>query len=312
MHYTELLSSERLGKKLAFRVINKVCNYWSPQIMTETDILDMQAKILSLLDDSYNHKIRESREAKADSLSFFSDVLSTFINLEFTEKQAIIHWKEILANYDKDSRRLGRKIGLHTAIVDYFTNLLKILESPFLVEQKLFEKTKKFAMVDSLTGTYNRRYMETCLKKEIMRCERYKKNASVCILDIDNFKNINDTYGHQTGDDILVNFASQIKKSIREEDVLCRYGGEEFLVILPETCINGAKNLAERIQNSIFTDPLLKHYKITFSAGIASYPCNGKTIEELISIADSFLYKAKKEGRNRIELAYKNIVKTSL
>lgn len=273
--------------------------------MTETDILNMQAKILSLLDDSFNHEIRESREMKADSHYFFSDVLSTFINLEFTEDQAITHWKEIIANYDKVSKRIGRQIGLHTAIVDYFTNLLKILESPFLVEQELFVKTKELAMIDSLTGTYNRRYMETCLKKEIMRCERYKKNASVCIIDIDNFKKINDTYGHQVGDDVLAKFALQIKKTIREEDVLCRYGGEEFLVLLPETCVVGAKNLAKRIQNSVFKDSLLKHYKITFSAGIASYPKNGKTIDELISIADTFLYKAKAEGKNRVEMPYR-------
>lgn len=269
--------------------------------MTDINTESVQAGIAALIGTKMAPEALENR-GKAPG-TFFSSLLSNFVHLEFTEEQAVFHWKKILENSEKLRSNLGRPVGIHTATVDYFTNLMHLMSSPLLIEQQVFRQTEQLAMIDGLTGVFNRRYMDTMLKKELNRCERYTKEFSICLIDIDNFKKLNDSYGHQAGDAILVEIAASIRDSVREEDVVCRYGGEEFLVILPETNIYGARVLANRIRQYSSESALLVQYEVTFSAGIASYPHNGLTVESLVGAADLALYQAKYNGKDRVEEA---------
>ncbi|MEZ0313362.1 MAG: diguanylate cyclase [Myxococcota bacterium] len=161
---------------------------------------------------------------------------------------------------------------------------------------------------DPLTGLVNRRHMTTVLITEQARARRYNLNLTVCIVDIDYFKRVNDSLGHLVGDEVLIRFSERLQQHLRRTDVLCRFGGEEFLFILPETDLRGAVNLMERIRLSLRTDPIKPRssdvLSIDFSGGIAAMPSQGTTTgEELIAQADEALLRAKRNGRGRIEVA---------
>jgi diguanylate cyclase (GGDEF)-like protein len=172
-----------------------------------------------------------------------------------------------------------------------------------LIEVHVFRQTERLAMVDGLTGVFNRRYMDIILKKEYNRCERYGKPLSVCLIDIDNFKLINDNHGHQFGDEVLREIASLLKAAVREEDIVCRYGGEEFLLILPETEAAGAFILANRIRSELKGDPFFRDNRITFSAGTSTFPSAALDITALVQTADRALYQAKFSGKDRVSEA---------
>jgi diguanylate cyclase (GGDEF)-like protein len=231
---------------------------------------------------------------------FFSGLLENYVHLDFTEEEAIEHWRKITENADELEKKLGRAVGIHLAVVDYFTNITHAMRSPMLVEVRVFRQTERLAMIDGLTGIFNRRYMDIILRKEFNRCDRYGKNLSVCILDIDNFKQINDTRGHVFGDTVLKELANMLRESIREEDIVCRYGGEEFLLILPETDAQGALILSNRIRDEMKTRNFFAEHGVTFSAGTATYPSCAREMTELILAADRALYQAKYSGKDRV------------
>jgi diguanylate cyclase (GGDEF)-like protein len=167
----------------------------------------------------------------------------------------------------------------------------------------LFEQVEKLSVTDGLTGLENHQQMQSILKNEVFRCQRYSSSLSIIMLDIDHFKNVNDTYGHQKGDDILLDFATTMKKFCRSNDVAARYGGEEFVLVLPETKVKGAVYIAERIREEMASQIFHhkgKDFKVTVSCGIAEFVPNLiKSPADLIKVADEALYKAKHEGRNR-------------
>lgn len=234
---------------------------------------------------------------------FFSRLLEVFVHLEFNEEEAIEHWERIVEHCRGLSAKLGRKIGLPAVLADYFTNDERLLDSPMLIEIHVFKQTERLAMIDGLTGAFNRRYMDIAIKKELNRCARYSKALSVFIIDIDDFKIVNDTYGHVFGDTVLIELSRLMRETMREEDVVCRYGGEEFLAILPETQSSGAMILAERLLAAARELPLLKDRGITFSGGIATFPDMADDPRALIMTADRALYRAKFSGKNRVFMA---------
>jgi diguanylate cyclase (GGDEF)-like protein len=230
----------------------------------------------------------------------FASLLRNFIELDFSEEQSIEHWKGILSDADAIARRTGRPVNAITAIVYYFTSRKTLLERPLIVETHDYRQTEQMAMVDSLTGIFNRRYMDITLKKEYNRCSRYGKSFSVCLIDIDDFKRVNDTKGHLFGDLVLRELADLLRQSIREEDVACRYGGEEFLIVIPETNSPGATILADRIRQALKNSEFFAKNAITFSGGTATYPENARDVEALVHAADNALYQAKYSGKDRI------------
>lgn len=173
------------------------------------------------------------------------------------------------------------------------------------VERGLREKLKGLAYYDELTGCINFRWVMHILERETARCKRYNKEMTVIMVDIDHFKRINDRYGHIVGNDVLKGFAKVIRDNVRSVDIVGRYGGEEFLIILPEAKASQGYVLMERIRKK-FRYTLIEsaHLKggisIRFSAGIASFPYNTDEVGELIKVVDRALYQAKSAGRDRI------------
>ncbi len=167
--------------------------------------------------------------------------------------------------------------------------------------EQLKEELHEQAIHDPLTGLYNRRYLNETLAREITRVERENKSLSVIMSDIDHFKMINDTYGHPVGDKFLVEIASLMKKNARDSDIVCRYGGEEFLLVFPGTALDSAARRAEEIRQQC-AEIIIQHegkdLKVTVSIGVATYPTHGKEAEEIIIKADKALYRAKAQGRN--------------
>ena len=155
------------------------------------------------------------------------------------------------------------------------------------------------AVTDSLTGLYVRRYLMVKLQEEIHRAERYNKPLSVVMVDLDRFKKINDTYGHDAGDRALKTISQFFQKNIRDIDAIGRYGGEEFVMLIPDADKKAAFCLAERLRKELAKVKLEDLPPITISLGIATYPSDGTDIEELIKKADAAMYEAKRKGRNR-------------
>jgi two-component system cell cycle response regulator len=175
-----------------------------------------------------------------------------------------------------------------------------------MAESLMEHKTRleELSSRDGLTGLYNRREFEARLREETQRARRYNKPLSVMLLDIDHFKNVNDRYGHQAGDETLIAVADLIRLSARPMDAVCRYGGEELAVILPETDATGAGIVAERIRasvaESLTTTPQGDEIQVTVSIGFATFPRDGDTGPGLVKSADEALYAAKQEGRNLV------------
>lgn len=161
----------------------------------------------------------------------------------------------------------------------------------------------KLANFDTLTSVYNRRKIFQTLNDELYRAKRYKRPLSILMIDIDNFKKLNDNLGHQFGDKVLQDFAILLKNIVRKTDVIGRIGGEEFLVILPETTLEGAKNVAEKIRKSV--EDYFKGYctiNITVSIGIAQVREPIYSIDSILYEADVAMYKAKNAGKNKVEI----------
>lgn len=171
-----------------------------------------------------------------------------------------------------------------------------------LSNTKLREKLEFQSVRDSLTGLFNRRYMEETLEREFIQAARNRKPLSIIILDVDFFKQFNDIYGHKVGDLFLIELANLLTKSIRKGDIVCRYGGEEFLIILPDAPGSNAIELAEVIRARVDRELRIVHNEewlpITISLGTAAYPDNGNSPEQVMKAADDALYKAKAQGRN--------------
>ena len=167
----------------------------------------------------------------------------------------------------------------------------------------LYEQVEKLSIMDGLTGVYLRRYLVDRLQEEVDRAKRLDMRFSVSMIDIDNFKQCNDKYGHQVGDAVLKEVAERLRTSVREVDMIARYGGEEFCIVLPETNKELAIAVAERLRKSVESAEIKafdEKVKITISAGVATYPDDASSADAIMEMADTALYKAKRKGRNRV------------
>ncbi len=189
-----------------------------------------------------------------------------------------------------------------------FKALTVTLKNKNAALENLNQAFQVLAIRDQLTALFNRRYFDDAISSEVARASRYGRALSIIFLDVDHFKQYNDQFGHQHGDVVLKRIATIIKSSIREIDIPTRYGGEEFLVILPETAKNEAYGIADKIRRGVAegTADLSRGNpagKVTVSAGVASLGEDGTTVQQLIAKADEAVYTAKREGRNAVRLA---------
>jgi len=175
-----------------------------------------------------------------------------------------------------------------------------------LENARLHGIVERQALVDGLTGLANRRRAEDSLRAEVARAERLGGSVGLILADLDDFKAVNDEYGHAAGDDVLRGFAEALRATVREIDVAARWGGEEFAVLLPGSDLEGAVHVAERLRQAIaarrIAGPDGAHIAVTASFGVASSG-GGRDVEELLRVADEALYEAKRAGKNRVQAA---------
>jgi diguanylate cyclase (GGDEF)-like protein len=169
-------------------------------------------------------------------------------------------------------------------------------------KERADEESSRLATTDPLTGVFNRRTFIELAEQELARTRRAGSSLSLMMLDLDHFKSVNDTYGHLTGDEVLVAFTRLIRDCVRRGDLVVRYGGEEFCVLLPATTLSAANALAERMRAvTAATTLTAKPFKVTVSIGLTAYTGTpDATVEDLLAVADEALYRAKDEGRNRV------------
>jgi len=198
------------------------------------------------------------------------------------ERSRLMQWKQIMA------ARLAEQYSLS------------------LVNLRLRETLRLESIRDPLTGLYNRRHMEASLGREVLRAKRHGAPVAIIMLDIDHFKHLNDTYGHEAGDVVLRELATLVRQNIRGEDIACRYGGEEFLLILPDAPLEIATQRAEALRlrgGELQVVYQGKFLTITISLGVAAFPIHGPDIKDTVKAADVALYHAKKGGRNQVVVA---------
>ncbi|MET0391307.1 MAG: diguanylate cyclase [Polyangiales bacterium] len=213
---------------------------------------------------------------------------------------------------DTDSRVTGLRIGADDYVTKPFderellarvTNLLRLKRMHDNISDAR-SRLEQLAVQDELTGLFNYRYLHTRLSEEFKRSERYRDPLACVMLDIDYFKRINDRFGHDAGDAALRETSKRLRKAVREIDVVTRYGGEEFLLVLPSTNFSGALSVADRVWRAIGSEPYALPSgpeKVSVSVGVAVFPSRDiKTKDQLIQAADKALYQAKGDGRDRI------------
>jgi two-component system cell cycle response regulator len=220
----------------------------------------------------------------------------------------------LLVAEPEDTSRLLR--GLDLGVNDYIVRPIDRQELLARVRTQVRRKrgndrlrdnvlmTMEMAVVDQLTGLNNRRYLESHLPPLVQQAIHRGRSLSVMLVDVDHFKSVNDTYGHHAGDDVLKELAQRLRRSTRGIDLACRYGGEEFVVVMPDTDGEDARDAADRIRRSVAADPFVlasgRALAVTISAGVATVDRTDDTPESVIDRADRALYRAKSEGRNRV------------
>ncbi len=193
----------------------------------------------------------------------------------------------------------------------YSTKQIRLLEQVALQiatpieNSQLYARAEQRSRIDELTGLFNRRHFEERLKEEISRHSRYGDALSIFMIDLDSFKSYNDIYGHPSGDILLNQVGKIIRSSVRNADQAFRYGGDEFVVVLPQTAMNDAYVVAERVRDRVEEEMKQKEIAVTCSVGLASYPSDGVISGELVTAADTALYFAKRTGGNRVYLSSK-------
>lgn len=176
-----------------------------------------------------------------------------------------------------------------------------------LANLRLREALRAQSIRDPLTGLFNRRYMEESLDRELPRASREKTSLGVVLIDLDHFKQFNDTFGHAAGDTLLARVGLFLRNQIRSEDIACRYGGEEFILILPGSSLEATRARAERIRQHLRQMSIGYEGQtlgtITLSAGVAAFPHDGSNAKAVLRAADDALYHAKSKGRDRVMIA---------
>ena len=236
-------------------------------------------------------------------ISIFSGLVAGFLMLHLSSMAIhtyydynVINWYFLKETFMPDHLFMAVYFSLIGGLIGLFFGF------SFYKIKKLYANLEKLSITDELTGLYNRRYLISKLSEELERAKRYSKFLTIMILDLNNFKQFNDNNGHVRGDILLKNVTVLLKDSIRKPDFIARYGGDEFVIVMPETDKNMAHNLTERLKIKLEQYNLknlgdVTKKKISFSAGIAEFPDEANNIDELIKKADIELYSSKRKNK---------------
>lgn len=236
-------------------------------------------------------------EECAEAGQAFAGALYQLTRMRFEDDEAERFWREIQRHHEGLNHILGRDVGLRVAVCDYFLNLHPKMRDPVIVEVQVLLQKEQGALVDELTGLYNRRYFNDAIGREVERFKRFGQRFSLLMLDVDHFKNFNDSYGHLAGDDALKTVAGVLRAAARTFDHVVRYGGEEFALILPHTCGDQAMMAAERLRQSVRGAPIPvdgAQRRVSVSVGVAAFPDDAIDARELVARSDEALYEAKR------------------
>ncbi len=236
----------------------------------------------------------------------YRNLFFVLANLDLFPRRAKTHWRKLLQEWEELSRAMGRTVDLRVAALHFLLQTQKKLKNPTVVEIRFLQKAQGSAIRDELTRVYNYRYFRDRIDQEIKRVSRFGVSLSLLMVDVDDFKKFNDHNGHLAGNAALRKLAYVFRKCVRDVDVVCRYGGEEFAIILPSTPKSGALNVAEKIRQSVEKAPIpgaesQPKKKVTVSIGVATVPMDATHPVKLVERADAALYKAKAAGKNRVE-----------
>ncbi len=230
-------------------------------------------------------------------------ILDNLVQLNFTLDNAAQYWDAIVSHAEEMRKSLNREIGLATAACDYFSTVRPILNHPKLIEFKYFEETIRSAHRDFLTGLLSRGPFQNSLEQEVSRAKRHGHHTTLIFFDLDNFKDINDQHGHLAGDAVLKQIGKILLSSKRKEDIACRFGGDEFVILLPETNKFMGFLVGNKIIKQINSRQVLhegKWISVACSGGLASYPLDSQSVQGLISCADRAMYLAKSMGEHSL------------
>lgn len=228
---------------------------------------------------------------------FYVKLLFFITHEVFEKERAKKIWEEVLNHKEYLSEKLGRNVEITVATLDYLTNITNELSNPKIIGESFIGKIAELSSLDYLTKLFNREFINQILSTEYLRYTRYGTPFSIIVVDIDKFKLINDNYGHQVGDEVLICISGLLRSALRELDTCSRYGGEEFMIVLPHTDIYQATDIANRIRTDI-ERYYHASYKLTISAGVSNCPSSAASLDDLVKIADMALYESKNKGRN--------------
>ena len=230
----------------------------------------------------------------------YADVLFELTHERYEPERAKRLWMQILDHERWLRHKLERPVGVRVAALDYLLNVRELLDEPTLISQEQLEQVATMAITDGLTGLVSHAPFLDRLEGEAERRSRYGGRFSLMMLDLDDFKLLNDEHGHQRGDDALRAVAACIESLTRDADVAARYGGEEFAVLAPETRAADAMKLAERIRQRIESG--LSELGATVSIGVATCPDHAGDARGVLRCADEALYQSKTRGKNVVTL----------
>jgi diguanylate cyclase (GGDEF)-like protein len=236
-------------------------------------------------------------------------IFKIMADLHLNRDVAFNHWIQVNQHSQRLNEQVGRPLPLVAIICDYFCNQEnKLVGHPKLTTHEHFNSLVNHSTIDSLTGLFNRNCFNDTLTHLLALTQREDSELSLVLLDLDDFKMVNDTYGHQIGDMVLRKFGKLLSNSIRKSDIALRYGGEEFVILMPNTNHKDALMLSNRIRLNVKKMPFIENgtnLHISVSGGLAVYPAHAKTADELIYAADSALYRSKGACKNKIKV-FKN------
>ena len=263
----------------------------------------MRYMLESKNDDSFIKKVNKLYTTAG--VEVLLTVFRLLAGIDIAPEKCALHWERTQMHKQKLSEILGRNVDITTALCDYLQSATRFLSHPRLIEASLYETVIHETMNDKLTGLFNRPYFDEAFNQQVALANRYKEDFTILFLDIDNFKEVNDTYGHLAGDAALQEIAAVILKEKRDSDIAARFGGEEFVLLMTHTDNVNALIFAERLRKQVemmeitYRDQIIQ---LTVSGGIASFPFNSDDPKQLLRMADSAVYLAKGAGKNTISL----------